>query len=159
MASDYPPSLLIAGAGVVLNLANFLYTKRKVRDEVVRQRTFLLADELFERTREAADEIQRHISWESGRKTAAEIYRLEKKCRLTLRSLVALVGERSVPIEAAFASWSSVLLGEGFPVSKKENRFLPATARYTSVATAQETFEAVLNKLVVEGCRDTRRRL
>ena len=62
MDGDALPSLLVASGGVVLNLANYLYTKKKVREEVTRQRTFLAVDDLIKRMRETADEVQRHIS-------------------------------------------------------------------------------------------------
>ena len=149
----------IALAGVILNLANFLYTQKKTRDEALRQRTFSSIDELIERTRETADETQRHISWESGRSTAAQIYRLERKCRLALQSVVSLVGARGVSVENAFAAWNSQVFGEGFPVSKKEHKFLPASARYTGIATAQQNLEAVLNQLIADGCVSTARPL
>lgn len=152
MDGDALPSLLVASGGVVLNLANYLYTKKKVREEVTRQRTFLAVDDLIKRMRETADEVQRHISWESGRKKTPEIYRLEKKCRLALGSLASLTGSRFSPVEKAYANWNIAVFGEGFPVSKKQNAFLPGSGRYSQIDVAQKTFEEVLNGLVAKEC-------
>lgn len=144
MADPGTWSIIIGGVSLMLNAANFFYTTKKTKSEARRQRIFSTIDELTDASRETANEVERHLTFEKERKRKPEIYRMERKCKALANRLGDLLPKSRGEILAAYHVWYLVLLGEGFPVEKAAEKIATDSARYRDIGVGQLAFEATL---------------
>lgn len=137
----------IALLSLVLNYANYRYTRSKTKSEAQRQRLLEAISAFVAQTREMADETQRHLAYEPEHKRKGEIGRLEKKCQLMLESLKTLAPSANADLTGAYFQWYLELLGDGYPVLRKANSFQPEHERYRRVHIAQQKMEGFLSPL------------
>lgn len=140
-------SAAIAFCSLVLNYANYRYTKYRTKSEAQKQRLLAAISELVAQTREMAEETQRHLAYEPEHKRRGEIGRMEKRCRLIRENLENLAPKAKAELTSAYLEWYTDLLGEGFPVLRKVNSFQPESDRYRRVHAAQKKLEAILSPL------------